>query len=158
MHLYNIHVFLYFYASQFLCVIFIIITFYLFTSFQVVTTLVGTFCFPIDTVKRRLMIQRRLLIPTPPVVAATVTTTTAATSSSIYSAINNMPHSSNSSGSSGDIARLSRVPYRSGLDCARRIIREEGVRGLYAGLSVNLVRGFSGAILLVAYDEFKSIL
>jgi len=47
------------------------------------------------------------------------------------------------------------IPYKNGFDCATRIIREEGVKGLFAGLSVNLVRGFTGAVLLVAYDEMK---
>lgn len=47
------------------------------------------------------------------------------------------------------------IPYKNGLDCATRIIREEGVKGLFAGLSVNLVRGFTGAVLLVAYDDLK---
>jgi solute carrier family 25 (adenine nucleotide translocator) protein 4/5/6/31 len=50
------------------------------------------------------------------------------------------------------------VPYRSGWDCLRRILAEEGVRGLFAGLSVNLVRGVTGAILLVAYDDFKKLM
>jgi len=46
--------------------------------------------------------------------------------------------------------------YRSGWDCFSRIVREEGVvRGLFAGLSVNLVRGLSGPVLLVGYDELK---
>ena len=38
------------------------------------------------------------------------------------------------------------------------ILREEGVRGLYHGLSVNLIRGIGGAILLVGYDEAKALL
>ena len=48
--------------------------------------------------------------------------------------------------------------YRNGLHCVRTILREEGVRGLYAGLPANLVRGFSGSLLLVGYDEIKSFL
>lgn len=47
------------------------------------------------------------------------------------------------------------VPYKNGLDCVRRILAEEGIRGMFAGLSVNLVRSFSGAVLLVAYDDLK---
>jgi hypothetical protein len=47
--------------------------------------------------------------------------------------------------------------YRSSWDCFRRIVREEGAKGLFHGLSVNLVRSVAGAILLVGYDEFKKI-
>ncbi len=45
--------------------------------------------------------------------------------------------------------------YRNSWDCLLKIMKQEGLRGLYAGLSVNLVRGFSGSILLVGYDELK---
>lgn len=49
------------------------------------------------------------------------------------------------------------VVYRHSLDCLRRILREEGYRALYHGLSVNLIRGVSGAFLLVGYDEMKKM-
>ena len=48
--------------------------------------------------------------------------------------------------------------FRSGTHCFLSIIKEEGIRGLYHGLSVNLVRGIGGAILLVGYDEAKTFL
>ena len=48
--------------------------------------------------------------------------------------------------------------FRSGTHCFFSIIKEEGIRGLYHGLSVNLVRGVGGAILLVGYDEAKTYL
>lgn len=83
---------------------------------QSVTTIVGTFCFPIDTIKRRIMIQRGL--------------------------IKNNNHTST-------------VPYKGFIDGFTRILREEGYRGLFAGLSVNLVRGMGGSILLVGYDIIK---
>ena len=84
---------------------------YIYTIYtQAVTTIVGTVCFPIDTIKRRLMMQQR---------------------------------------TNGFI------PYKNGYDCMYRILQEEGIRGMFSGLSVNLVRGFSGAVLLVAYDDLK---
>jgi solute carrier family 25 (adenine nucleotide translocator) protein 4/5/6/31 len=45
----------------------------------------------------------------------------------------------------------------SGRQCVRQIIRTEGLKGFYSGLSVNLVRGVGGALLLVGYDEVKKI-
>lgn len=56
------------------------------------------------------------------------------------------------SGSTSDIY------YKNGIDCLRKVVKYEGYRGLYSGLSVNLVRGFSGSILLVGYDEIKSFI
>ena len=94
------------------------------------TTAVGTFCFPIDSVKRRLMVQRKI---------------------KPSNTINNISDSAIKDATSAK----AHIPYKNGLDCATRIIREEGVKGLFAGLSVNLVRGFTGAVLLVAYDDLK---
>ena len=51
-----------------------------------------------------------------------------------------------------------RIYLRSGTHCFLSIMREEGIRGLYQGLSVNLIRGIGGAILLVGYDEAKAML
>jgi hypothetical protein len=45
--------------------------------------------------------------------------------------------------------------YRNSWDCFRRIVREEGAKGLFHGLSANLVRSVAGAFLLVGYDECK---
>jgi solute carrier family 25 (adenine nucleotide translocator) protein 4/5/6/31 len=46
--------------------------------------------------------------------------------------------------------------YNSGFHCLKMIIKDEGIKGLFRGLSVNLFRGVSGSILLVGYDEFNS--
>ena len=48
--------------------------------------------------------------------------------------------------------------YRNTWHAFGRILREEGIRGVYSGLSANLIRGVSGAVLLVGYDEVKRIL
>jgi hypothetical protein len=59
----------------------------------------------------------------------------------------------------GDPAMEQKKLYRNSLDCLQKIVKQEGIsRGLYAGLSVNLIRGFSGSILLVGYDELKRLL
>ena len=96
---------------------------------QVITTGAGTLCYPFDTVKRRLMVQeQQLLLQT----AATI--------------------------SSPSPSPLVTTKYRNGLHCVRTILREEGIRGLYAGLPANLIRGFSGSLLLVGYDEIRALL
>ena len=77
---------------------------------QSVTTIVGTLCYPIDTIKRRMMMQ------------------------------------------GGGMQS-----YNGAFHCFSSIIRDEGFRGLFHGLSVNLFRGFFGAMLLVLYDGIKPI-
>lgn len=57
----------------------------------------------------------------------------------------------------GVSAELQAAVYKNSWDCLQRILREEGVRGLYHGLSANLARGLSGALLLVGYDEIKKV-
>lgn len=88
----------------------------------------GTICYPIDTIKRRLMVQS----VNPPPVAGATTKITSTSKARIY--------------------------YRGALDCFTKIVATEGVKGLFSGLSANLIRGFSGAILLVGYDEIKKVL
>lgn len=82
---------------------------------QALTTVVGTLCYPLDTIKRRMMIQVNF-----------------------------------AGGEEGS--------WMNGRQCLRHIIRQESWRGLFSGLSVNLVRGISGALLLVCYDEAKVFL
>ncbi len=42
-------------------------------------------------------------------------------------------------------------------DCLLKLLKQEGLQGLYKGLSFSLLRGFGGAILLVGYDELKEL-
>ena len=44
------------------------------------------------------------------------------------------------------------------LACGRRIYREKGIRGLYAGCLINLMRGFGSSLVLVLYDQMKGAL
>ena len=78
---------------------------------QGVTTVVGIFCYPLDTVRRRVMMQAQ--------------------------------------SSNGEFI------YRSGYDCMKVILKDEGIRGFYVGYSANFIRGIGGALLLVGYDEVK---
>lgn len=47
--------------------------------------------------------------------------------------------------------------YKSSLDCARRVLMDEGHRGFYRGLSANLARGIGTSALLVLYDEIRVV-
>ena len=40
----------------------------------------------------------------------------------------------------------------------RRIWVEEGMKGFYLGIGPNLIRSVGGAVLLVTYDIFKSMI
>lgn len=44
------------------------------------------------------------------------------------------------------------VVYKTTMDCFQRILKEEGVRGFYKGLSCCLASGLYGAGMLVMYD------
>ena len=92
---------------------------------QIVTTLAGTMCYPIDTVRRRIMMQAKEV----------------------------------ASSCNGGLSKPVRMPYyRNTWHCFVRIIREEGPKGLFQGLGANLVRGMSGSLLLVGYDELRCYL
>ena len=41
------------------------------------------------------------------------------------------------------------------LQCARRLYAENGIKGLYAGCLINLMRGFGSSLVLVIYDTLK---
>ena len=92
---------------------------------QMVTLSAGTLCYPIDTVRRRVMMQAK-------------------------------EEARNMSGALSGVAESTPV-YRSGFHAFTRIMKEEGIRGLYSGLSANLIRGVSGSVLLVGYDEIKKV-
>jgi solute carrier family 25 (adenine nucleotide translocator) protein 4/5/6/31 len=46
--------------------------------------------------------------------------------------------------------------YNSAISCCRHVVKHEGFRGFFLGLTPNLFRSVGGAVLLVSYDEFKS--
>mmetsp|Transcript_22035 Transcript_22035/g.41075 ORF Transcript_22035/g.41075 Transcript_22035/m.41075 type:complete len:301 (+) Transcript_22035:98-1000(+) len=48
--------------------------------------------------------------------------------------------------------------YKNALDCCRQIYRNEGIRGFYNGLMTSYIRSVGGALLLVSYDCFKSMM
>lgn len=102
---------------------------------QVVTLTAGTLCYPIDTVRRRVMMQSKINI-----VPAVTTVTNMATVATAASAA---------------AASTTTFKYRGAIHALAVILKEEGVRGLYSGLSANLIRGIAGPILLVSYDVFR---
>jgi solute carrier family 25 (adenine nucleotide translocator) protein 4/5/6/31 len=48
--------------------------------------------------------------------------------------------------------------YKNTLDCARKIIKQEGPSAFFKGAFSNILRGAGGALVLVLYDEFKKFL
>lgn len=48
--------------------------------------------------------------------------------------------------------------YRNSIHCVRAILRKEGIRGFFLGLGPNIVRSIGGALLLVGYDSFRTLL
>ena len=48
--------------------------------------------------------------------------------------------------------------YNNTLHCFKRVWQEEGWRGFYLGLGMNLIRCIGSALVLVSYDEVKNIL
>ncbi|VDL83701.1 unnamed protein product, partial [Nippostrongylus brasiliensis] len=79
---------------------------------QIVTVSSGTFSYPWDTVRRRMMMQ----------------------------------------------SGRSDVLYKNTLDCAIKIIRNEGMKAMFKGALSNVFRGTGGALVLAIYDEIKKFL
>ncbi|RLN89077.1 hypothetical protein BBJ28_00004892, partial [Nothophytophthora sp. Chile5] len=50
------------------------------------------------------------------------------------------------------------VMYTSTVDCARKILKNEGSGAFFKGAGSNILRGTGGAIVLVLYDEFKKMM
>eukprot|EP01010_Urceolus_cornutus_P000669 NODE_1186_length_1052_cov_101.360917_g909_i0.p1 GENE.NODE_1186_length_1052_cov_101.360917_g909_i0~~NODE_1186_length_1052_cov_101.360917_g909_i0.p1 ORF type:complete len:314 (-),score=72.50 NODE_1186_length_1052_cov_101.360917_g909_i0:110-994(-) len=51
----------------------------------------------------------------------------------------------------------SEVMYTGSLQCAKRIFKDEGPKGLYKGAWTNSIRAVASALVLVIYDELKFI-
>jgi solute carrier family 25 (adenine nucleotide translocator) protein 4/5/6/31 len=46
--------------------------------------------------------------------------------------------------------------YKNSWDCARKILRDEGVKAMYKGAGSNILRGLAGALVLVGFDYCKN--
>jgi solute carrier family 25 (adenine nucleotide translocator) protein 4/5/6/31 len=79
---------------------------------QIISLTAGTLSYPLDSVRRRMMMQ------------------------------------------SGSHQRL----YRNSWHCVVTVLRTEGVSGFFLGLGPNIIRSLGGALLLVGYDAFKTLL
>ncbi|KII67591.1 ADP,ATP carrier protein 3 [Thelohanellus kitauei] len=73
-----------------------------------VTVLGETFTYPIDTVRRRMM-----------------------------------------------MSSLEQKPYKDSIECAVKILENEGIKAYFKGCGANVLRGFAGAVLLAGFDKFK---
>jgi solute carrier family 25 (adenine nucleotide translocator) protein 4/5/6/31 len=50
------------------------------------------------------------------------------------------------------------ILYKNTLDCALKIIRNEGMRAMFKGAGSNVLRGTGGALVLAIYDEIQKFL
>merc|ERR1719409_1116706 len=48
--------------------------------------------------------------------------------------------------------------YKSGAHCAKEIMKNEGLAGMYKGVVPEIFRGLGGSIVIVAYDRIKNAL
>merc|ERR550514_736423 len=48
--------------------------------------------------------------------------------------------------------------YNGTVDCAVKIVRDEGVSAMFKGFAANVLRTLGGALVLVGYDEIKRII
>jgi solute carrier family 25 (adenine nucleotide translocator) protein 4/5/6/31 len=48
--------------------------------------------------------------------------------------------------------------YKSGVDCGVKVLKAEGLAGMYKGLVSEVFRGFGGVMVIVMYDRIKNML
>merc|ERR1712050_659208 len=48
--------------------------------------------------------------------------------------------------------------YKGTLDCAVKIVKDEGMGAMFKGFGANVLRTLGGALVLVGYDEIKRII
>ena len=48
--------------------------------------------------------------------------------------------------------------YTGTVDCAVKIIKDEGMGAMFKGFAANVLRTLGGALVLVGYDEIKAML
>lgn len=46
--------------------------------------------------------------------------------------------------------------YKGSLDCFKKVMRKEGVKGLFGGYAMNFLGGVSGSIVVVVFDEMST--
>ncbi|KAJ1550947.1 hypothetical protein HK405_015520 [Cladochytrium tenue] len=47
--------------------------------------------------------------------------------------------------------------YKGSIDCFRKVLAAEGLRGMYKGMIPEIFRGLGGSVVIVAYDRIKAI-
>merc|ERR1719409_466377 len=48
--------------------------------------------------------------------------------------------------------------YNGALDCAVKIVKDEGMGAIFKGFGANVLRTLGGALVLVGYDEIKALI
>lgn len=49
------------------------------------------------------------------------------------------------------------IEYKGIVDCSRHILRNEGLHGFFKGVFANVIRGVGSALVLVLYDQMKTL-
>jgi len=47
--------------------------------------------------------------------------------------------------------------YKGSIDCFQKVLKNEGLKGMYKGMVPELFRGVGGSLVIVAYDRIKVI-
>ena len=47
--------------------------------------------------------------------------------------------------------------YKGSIDCFTKVLKNEGMKGMYKGLVPEMFRGVGGSVVIVAYDRIKVI-
>jgi hypothetical protein len=47
--------------------------------------------------------------------------------------------------------------YKNPIDCGKKLIKRKGFTGLYSGCISDMVGGIGASLVLVLYDDFKSL-
>jgi solute carrier family 25 (adenine nucleotide translocator) protein 4/5/6/31 len=57
-----------------------------------------------------------------------------------------------------DVGGKGKAKYKGVADCFKKVIKKEGMNGLFTGATANLLRGIGASVVLVLYDDLKKLM